>query len=275
MTVALAWVAISVFGAMPFWLSGAIPYFVDALFETVSGFTTTGASILSDVEVLGRGMLYWRSFTHWLGGMGILVFTLAIVNMDKNAGTMNLMRAESPGPSVGRFTPRLGQTARILYAIYFAMTVLCVLFFCWRAACPCSTACARPSVRRARAASASKTTAWPRTRPLPAKRVHGVHAFVRREFQRILPAFAAPLRTRFARRRGAVVFWRVFRGRACHCVEYPSHDGKRRPKPAPCVFPGEQRNDHHRLFHGGLQLMAQLFQGGAFVPDGAGRMRGL
>ena len=127
-TVALAWVAISVFGAMPFWMSGAIPYFVDALFETVSGFTTTGASILSDVEVLGRGMLYWRSFTHWLGGMGILVFTLAIVNMDKNAGTMNLMRAESPGPSVGRFTPRLGQTARILYAIYFAMTVLCVLF---------------------------------------------------------------------------------------------------------------------------------------------------
>ena len=127
-TVALAWIVISIFGALPFWFSGGIPHFVDALFETVSGFTTTGASILSDVEALGRGLLYWRSFTHWLGGMGILVFTLAIVNMDKNTGTMNLMRAESPGPSVGRFTPRLGQTARILYAIYLAITVLCVGF---------------------------------------------------------------------------------------------------------------------------------------------------
>ncbi len=127
-TVALAWIAISLFGALPFWLSGAIPHFVDALFETVSGFTTTGSSILSDVEALGRGMLYWRSFTHWVGGMGILVFTLAIVNTKKNAGTMNLMRAESPGPSVGRFTPRIGQTARILYGIYLVLTVLCVCF---------------------------------------------------------------------------------------------------------------------------------------------------
>lgn len=127
-TVALAWIAISLFGALPFWLSGAIPHFVDALFETVSGFTTTGSSILSDAEALGRGMLYWRSFTHWVGGMGILVFTLAIVNTKKNAGTMNLMRAESPGPSVGRFTPRIGQTARILYGIYLVLTVLCVCF---------------------------------------------------------------------------------------------------------------------------------------------------
>ena len=234
-TVALAWVAISVFGAMPFWLSGAIPYFVDALFETVSGFTTTGASILSDVEVLGRGMLYWRSFTHWLGGMGILVFTLAIVNMDKNAGTMNLMRAESPGPSVGRFTPRLGQTARILYAIYFAMTVLCVLFLL-AGGMPLFDSLCTAFGTAGTGGFGIKNDSMASYSPLPAKRVHGVHAFVRREFQRILPAFAAPLRTRFARRRGAVVFWRVFRGRACHCVEYPSHDGKRRPKPAPCVF---------------------------------------
>ena len=127
--VALAWIVISAFGALPFFFSGQIPSYVDALFETVSGFTTTGSSILTDVEAMSRGLLYWRSFTHWLGGMGILVFTLAVVPADRGAGgTLYLLRAESPGPDVGKFTPRLRQTAMILYGIYILLTVLCLLF---------------------------------------------------------------------------------------------------------------------------------------------------
>ena len=120
---ALSWIVLSFFGALPFRLSGEIPSFVDALFETVSGFTTTGASILTDVEALSHTALFWRSFTHWIGGMGVLVFILAILPMT-GASDMNLMRAESPGPSVGKLVPKIKQTARILYIIYFGMTVL-------------------------------------------------------------------------------------------------------------------------------------------------------
>lgn len=121
--VAASWIILSAVGALPFWISREIPSYVDALFETVSGFTTTGASILSDVEALSHGMLFWRSFTHWIGGMGVLVFILAILPM-AGGQTMHLMRAESPGPSVGKLVPRLQKTAFILYAIYFAMTLL-------------------------------------------------------------------------------------------------------------------------------------------------------
>ncbi|MBP3311696.1 MAG: TrkH family potassium uptake protein [Butyricicoccus sp.] len=127
-TVSLCWVVVAVMGCLPFYLSGQIPHFIDALFESISGFTTTGASILSDVEALSRGLLYWRSFTHWLGGMGILVFALAVVSDKNSGGTFHLMRAESPGPSVGKLTPRLKDTAVILYGIYIAMTVLCLIF---------------------------------------------------------------------------------------------------------------------------------------------------
>ena len=128
-TVALCWIFMSVLGCLPFYLSGQIPNYVDALFEIVSGFTTTGASVLSDVEGLSRGILYWRSFSHWLGGMGILVFALAVVPNANNAGgRLHLLRAESPGPSVGKLTPRVRHTAMILYGIYLGMTVLCVLF---------------------------------------------------------------------------------------------------------------------------------------------------
>ena len=128
-TVGLSWVIMSVFGCLPFVLSGEIPSFVDALFEVVSGFTTTGASILPDVEAISRGLLYWRSFTHWLGGMGMLVFLLAVVPQGPSAGySLHLLRAESPGPSVGKLTPRLGETAKALYLIYIALTVLCCLF---------------------------------------------------------------------------------------------------------------------------------------------------
>jgi len=120
---ALSWILMSIMGCLPFVLTGEIPGFVDAFFETVSGFTTTGASILSDVEALSHVSLFWRSFTHWIGGMGVLVFVLAVVPM--NGGShMNLMRAESPGPTVGKLVPRLRHTARILYLIYMVLTVI-------------------------------------------------------------------------------------------------------------------------------------------------------
>lgn len=119
----------SAFGALPFFLSGQIPSYVDAFFEMVSGFTTTGASILTDVEALSRCNLFWRSFSHWLGGMGVLVFLLAVVpGARKNGGTgIYLMRAESPGPSVDKLTPHLRQTAMILYGIYILLTALCIV----------------------------------------------------------------------------------------------------------------------------------------------------
>ena len=125
----LGWIVLSLFGALPFYISGAIPKFIDCWFETVSGFTTTGATILSEIETLPMSILYWRSFTHWIGGMGVLVFLLAIVPMSKGTGeTFHLLRAESPGPSVGKLTPRLRHTARILYLIYIALTVVMVVF---------------------------------------------------------------------------------------------------------------------------------------------------
>lgn len=130
-TVSLSWVMISLFGALPFLISGAIPNFINAWFETVSGFTTTGASILAEVENLPYGILFWRSTTHWLGGMGVLVFLLAILPLAKGNGeTMYLLRAESPGPSVGKLTPTIRQTTRYLYLIYVSLTVLEIILLC-------------------------------------------------------------------------------------------------------------------------------------------------
>ena len=128
--VGLSWIVLSLVGCLPFFLSGRIPNFVDAFFETVSGFTTTGASILPDVESLPKGLLYWRSFTHWVGGMGVLVFLLAIsTGGEQGKGfTMHLMRAESPGPDVGKLVPKMKQTATILYVIYIVMTLINVVF---------------------------------------------------------------------------------------------------------------------------------------------------
>ena len=121
--VALAWICMSLFGALPFVLSGDIPNYVDAFFETVSGFTTTGSSILTEIEPLSRGGLFWRSFTHWVGGMGVLVFVMAILPMNDGHG-MHLMRAEVPGPTVGKLVSRMSDTAKILYSIYLVMTVV-------------------------------------------------------------------------------------------------------------------------------------------------------
>ena len=127
--VALSWIVLSLVGCLPFYVSLEIPHFVDAFFEIVSGFTTTGASIVPEVEKLTKGILYWRSFSHWVGGMGVLVFLLAIAPSSKGAGfTMHLLRAESPGPDVGKLVPKMRTTAAILYIIYIAMTVLNIIF---------------------------------------------------------------------------------------------------------------------------------------------------
>ena len=120
---ALSWVFISILGALPFLLTGAITNPVEALFETVSGFTTTGASILTDVEVLPRGVMFWRSFTHWVGGMGVLMFVL-MLNASSGGSAANLMKAESPGPQVEKLVPKLQMTAKILYAIYIVFTLV-------------------------------------------------------------------------------------------------------------------------------------------------------
>ena len=122
-TTALGWIVMSLFGCLPFVITGEIPSFVDALFETVSGFTTTGASILSDVEAMSRCSLMWRSFTHWIGGMGVLVFLLAVLPM-VGGSNMHLMKAESPGPSVGKLVPKVRFTAQILYLLYIVLTVM-------------------------------------------------------------------------------------------------------------------------------------------------------
>ena len=139
-TTVLCWTALSFFGALPFVFTKEIPHFPNAIFETVSGFTTTGATILNDVEALSHTSLFWRSFTHWIGGMGVLVFLLAVVPMS-GASHFNLMRAESPGPSVGKLVPKLRHTARILYLIYIALTLLqfvsllCAKMPCFDALC--------------------------------------------------------------------------------------------------------------------------------------------
>lgn len=120
--VALSWIIMSIFGAIPFVLTGDIPFYVDALFETISGFTTTGSSILTDVENISKASLFWRSFSHWIGGMGVFVFIMAILPM-MGGSTMNLMKAESPGPSVSKLVPHVKDTAKILYGIYIAITI--------------------------------------------------------------------------------------------------------------------------------------------------------
>ena len=126
--VGISWVVLSLIGCIPFYVSREIPFFVDAFFEIVSGFTTTGASILPEVESLSRSILYWRSFSHWLGGMGVLVFLLAFTGEKGKGFTMHLLRAESPGPEVGKLAPKMRKTASILYLIYIGMTVINFLF---------------------------------------------------------------------------------------------------------------------------------------------------
>ena len=125
--VGLAWILWSAFGALPFVISGSIPYYIDALFETISGFTTTGSTILADIEALPMGISFWRSFTHWIGGMGVLVFVMMITSLD-DENAMPLMRAEVPGPEADKLVPKARHTARILYGMYFVLTAAEVVF---------------------------------------------------------------------------------------------------------------------------------------------------
>ena len=126
----LSWIVMSLFGCLPFFLSGRVPNYMDAFFETVSGFTTTGASILTDIEAMSKGLLFWRSFTHWIGGMGVIVFVMAIVPQ-QNDRNMHVMRAEVPGPTVGKMVPRLRDTARMLYILYIGLGVIeTILLLC-------------------------------------------------------------------------------------------------------------------------------------------------
>ncbi len=125
--VTLTWIVLSFIGCLPFYLSGEIPSFIDAFFETVSGFTTTGASIVNDVEIMSKGILFWRSFTHWIGGMGDLVFVMPIIPTVSDR-SFHILRAEAPGPIVGKLVPKMKHTARILYIIYIVMTLITFLF---------------------------------------------------------------------------------------------------------------------------------------------------
>ena len=126
--VGISWIVLSLLGCLPFYLSREIPHYVDALFEIVSGFTTTGASIVPEVEKLSHGILYWRSFSHWVGGMGVLVFLLAFTGQKGQGFTMHLLRAESPGPNVGKLVPKMRKTAGILYLLYIGLTILDIIF---------------------------------------------------------------------------------------------------------------------------------------------------
>ena len=127
LTVGLSWIVVSIFGALPFMINGAIPSFIDAFFETASGFTTTGATILTEVQSLPNGILFWRSFTHWVGGMGVLIFILALMpSIEGN--TIHLLKAESPGPTPSKIVPKIRQTAKILYVIYFVLTIIETIF---------------------------------------------------------------------------------------------------------------------------------------------------
>jgi len=126
-TVAAGWVLMSAFGALPFVISGAIPSYIDAFFETVSGFTTTGATILKAIEGHPKGILFWRSFTHWIGGMGVLVFIMALLPSSSGGQTIHLMRAEVPGPTKGKLVPKMKYTALILYGIYIALTLIMII----------------------------------------------------------------------------------------------------------------------------------------------------
>ena len=124
--VSLGWILLSAMGALPFFISGEIPNYIDALFETASGFTTTGSSILTNVEALSKSLIFWRSFTHWVGGMGVLVFIMAAIPLAGGGGNIHLLKAESPGPEVSKLVPKAKHTALILYLIYFVMTVVLV-----------------------------------------------------------------------------------------------------------------------------------------------------
>ena len=192
----LSWIVISIVGAVPFVVAGCIPNPVDALFETVSGFTTTGASILPGVEDLPKGILFWRSFTHWIGGMGVLVFLLSLLPLT-GGSHVNLMKAESPGPQVDKLVPKVQSTAKILYSIYFALTVLEVVFLLL-GACRCLSPCSRPRYGGHRRLRLQERQLYQLFSLHPVGRDH-LHDPVWCQLQCLLPAAAAQIQPRHQR----------------------------------------------------------------------------
>ena len=217
-TTALSWVVISIMGAIPFVLTGCIPNPVDAMFETVSGFTTTGASILPAVEGLPKGVLFWRSFTHWIGGMGVLVFLLSLLPLT-GGSHVNLMKAESPGPQVDKLVPKVQSTAKILYGIYFALTVL------------------RIQERQFRQSFALYSVG----------RDH-LHDPVWRQLQHLFPAAAAPVPAGSRQRGSARLLPHHSGGNRHHHPQYPWDVRQPGCGAPPCGVPGGLHHHHHRLF---------------------------
>lgn len=250
-TVSLSWILISLFGCLPFYFSRYIPRFVDCVFETVSGFTTTGATILTDVELLPNSLLYWRSFTHWIGGMGVLVFMMAVVPLAKGNGeSMHLLRAESPGPVVGKLTAKMKDTTRVLYLIYIAMTVLLVVLL---------LAGGMPLFDSVVNAFATAGTGG-----FGIKNA-SIAAYPSHYLQTVIAVFMMLFGVNFnvyyfiligngragAQGRGVP---RIYRhGHSGHAYDSAQHTAALRqqlcPSPAPKLFPGFKHNFHHRLCH--------------------------
>ncbi|MFR0769965.1 MAG: potassium transporter TrkG [Dysosmobacter sp.] len=249
--VALVWLLMSAFGALPFVLSGDIPNYIDAFFETVSGFTTTGASILTAVEPLSRGGLFWRSFTHWVGGMGVLVFVMAILPMS-DGHTMHILRAEMPGPTAGKLVSRMSDTAKILYGMYFVMTLVMIVTAASGRHGPFR--CQRPRLRCCRYRRLFQPE---RQRGSLQQRIYRRcyryrDAGLRHQLQSVLLPTDAPLPGR-GQVRGAMgvsghrgLFHRYHRG------QHPPSVRRGGDFSAPRLFSGVLHHHHHRLCYGGF-----------------------
>lgn len=222
---ALSWVFLSVFGCLPFVFSREIPSFTNALFETISGFTTTGASILEDVEALSHCALLWRSFTHWIGGMGVLVFLLAIVPMS-GGSNINLMRAESPGPSVGKLVPKMVSSARILYGIYFGLTLLEAVLLVL-GGMPLFDSVATSFGTAGTGGFGIKADSFARLCRPPAMDCHHLHDFIRRQFQCVLFYFVPSVPQGIWHGRSARLFHRHSRFCCVYHVQHPQHVHRR------------------------------------------------
>jgi len=246
--VALVWLLMSAFGALPFVLSGDIPNYIDAFFETVSGFTTTGASILTAVEPLSRGGLLWRSFTHWVGGMGVLVFVMAILPMS-DGHTMHILRAEMPGPTAGKLVSRMSDTAKILYGMYFVMTIVMIVLLLlggmdlFDASVHAFGTAGTGGFSSRNASVGAYNSAY---------RHRYRDAGLRRQLQSVLFSADTPLPGR-GQVRGAVgisghrgLFHRYHRG------QYPPSVRRGGDFSAPRLFPGVLHHHHHRLCYGGF-----------------------
>ena len=272
--VALAWILMSAFGALPFVLSGDIPHYVDAFFETVSGFTTTGASILTDVEALSRSGLLWRSFTHWVGGMGVLVFVMAILPMS-DGHTMHILRAEMPGPTAGKLVSRMSDTAKILYGIYFAMTAVMILLLLL-GGMNLFDACVHAFGTAGTGGFSSRALSIGAYESTYLDIVTGVGMLA---FGVNFNLYFFLLAGRFRDVLKSEELWaylgivRILHHH--HCRQYPAYLRQRRHLPAARVLSGFLHHHHNRLRHGEFRPVAGLCQNGAGAADVHRRLRRL